>query len=81
MGSSDLTSASPSSQDPPCQDQEEAFPGSPMARTLGCHYRGTGLTPGQGIKIPQARDTVQPKNPKRTRGVWGPPSRGPPLYC
>ena len=43
----------------PCQD----FPGGPVVKTLRFHYKGTGLIPGGGTKMPHgaAKKTKQNK--------------------
>ena len=41
------------------------FPGGPVVRTPCFHYRGTGLTPGWGTKIPQAVRCGQKKKKEK----------------
>ena len=38
------------------------FPGGPVVQTLSFHFRGMGLIPGQGTKIPHAMRCSK-KNP------------------
>ena len=41
-----------------CRTECRDFPGGPVVKNLPCNARDTGSIPGQGIKIPQARDQL-----------------------